>query len=70
MELWECDFLHMHSLAKYNDIYGYILSVIDVFSKYLYLVPVKTKSSAAITSAFRSLFDDDDSRSPVWVRTD
>ena len=60
----------MQSLAKYNDKYRYILSVIDVFPKYLHLVQVKTKSGPAITSAFRTLFHDDDSRRPVWVRTD
>jgi len=49
--------------------YRYIISVLDVFSKYLHLVPEKTKSGPAITSAFRSLFHDD-SRRPVWVRTD
>ena len=31
MDLWECDLLDMQSLAKYNDKYRYILSVIDVF---------------------------------------
>jgi len=62
----ECDLLDVQSLAKYG-IYRYILSVI-VFSKYLRVVPVKTKSSPAITSAFGSLFHDEDSRRPVWVR--
>jgi hypothetical protein len=33
-------------------------------------VPAKTKSGPAITSAFRSLFHDNDSRRPLWVRTD
>jgi len=44
MNVWECDLLDLQSLAKYNDTHRYILSVIDVFSKYLHLVPVKTKS--------------------------
>ena len=57
------------NLSKYNDTYRYILSVIDVFSKYLHLVPIKTKSGPAVTSAFRSLLHDD-SRRPLWVRTD
>jgi len=64
---WKCDLLDVQSLAKYNDMYRYILSVIDVFSKYLQLVPVKTKSGPSI---FLSLFHDDDSRRPVWVRRD
>jgi transposase InsO family protein len=48
----------------------YILCVIDVFSKYLHLVPVKTKSGPHIASAFRSIFHHDDSLRPVWVRID
>ena len=70
MDLWECGLLIKQSLIKYNDMYRYILSVIDVFSKYLHLVPVKTKRGPAITSAFPSLFHDVDSRRPVWLRTD
>ena len=69
MDVWECDILDMQSLAKYNDTYRYILSVIDVFSKYLHLVTIKTKSGPAVTSAFHSLLHDDSSR-PLWVRTD
>ena len=45
------------------------LSVINVFSKYLYLVPVKSKNGPSIASAFRSIFHDDSCR-PVWVLTD
>jgi hypothetical protein len=69
LDVWECDVLVTQSLARYNDMHRYILSVIDVFSKYVHLVPVKSKSGPSITSAFRSLFHDDHSRRPVWVRT-
>jgi hypothetical protein len=62
-DMFECD------LARYNDNHGYILTVIDVFSKYLHLVPVKTKSGPSITSAVRSILGDT-KRRPVWVRTD
>ena len=70
MDVWESNLLEVQSLEKYNDTYSYILSVIDVFSKYLHLFPVKNKSGPSITSAIRSLFHDDDSRRPVWLRTD
>ena len=69
VEIWECDILEMQSLAKYNDTYVYVLSVIEVFSKYLHLVPIKTKSGPAVTSVFRSVLHDDSHR-PFWVRTD
>ena len=70
MDVCEGYLFDMQSLAKYNDMHRYILSVIDIFSKYLHLVPVKTKSRQSISSAFRSLFHDDDSRLPVLLRTD
>jgi len=57
-EGWESDLLDVQYYAKYNDNFRYILSVIDVFSKFLYLIPVKTKSGPAVTAAFRSIFDD------------
>jgi len=73
MEVWECDLLDVQSYATYNDNFRYILSVIDVFSKFLYLIPVKIKSEPAVTAAFRSIFVDKPklhSRRPVLVRTD
>jgi len=40
----------------------YILSVIEVFSKFLHFVLVKTKSGPSNVLAFRSTFHEDDSR--------
>ena len=43
----------------------------DVFSKFLHLVPVKTNSVPFVILAFRSIFPDDESRRrTIWVRTD
>jgi len=68
MDVWECDLLDVQAYAKYNDNYRYILSVIDVFSKYLHLIPIRTKSGPSVASSFRSIFHD--RRRPIWVRTD
>jgi len=73
MDVWECYLLDVQSYAKYNDNFKYILAVTDVFSKFLYLIAVKTKSGPAVTAAFRSIFDDKPKLSTwrhVWVRTD
>jgi len=59
MDVWECDLLDVQFLAKYNKMHKHILSVIDVFSKYLHLVPLKSKCSTSISFIFRSLFHDD-----------
>jgi hypothetical protein len=56
IDVWECDLLGVQSLAKYNDIQKYILSVMDVFSKYKHLVPVTTKTGPSIASEFCAYF--------------
>ena len=40
MYVWEWDLLDAQAYAKYNANYKYILSVIDVFSKFQFLVPM------------------------------
>jgi len=41
MYVLECDLIDIRVLFRSNDNYIYILSVIDVFSKFLHLVPLK-----------------------------
>ena len=43
MGVWECDFVDVRTLSKYNDKYKYLLTVIDVFSKFLYNVLLQSK---------------------------
>jgi hypothetical protein len=68
MDVWECDLVDVQALGKYNDNFKYILSVIDVFSKFLHMVPLKSKTGTAVTAAFQSVLPQ--RRRPVWVRTD
>ena len=73
MDVWECDLMVMQSLRKYNDKYKYLLSVTDVFSKYLQIVPLRLKTGTALSSAFRSIlakYSKPVRRQPIWVRTD
>ena len=66
------DVVDVRALGKFNDRYVYILSAIDVFSKFLHMVPLRSKTGTAVTSAFQSIFKDPryGRRRPVWVRTD
>ena len=58
-------------LRKIKDNHRYILSFVDVFSKFLYMILVKTKSGRLVALALRSIFDERkySSRRPIWVRT-
>ena len=55
-DIWSADIKDMQSLSKQNKHYKYLLTVIDLFSKYAYAIPLKSKSSAATINAFKSLF--------------
>ena len=74
--LWEIDISGLISLKKYNNNnYRYLLQVIYVFSKYLYSVPLRTKTGKEVAAALESIFRDPKytkpiRRRPVWVRTD
>ena len=45
----------LNSLSKYNK-YKYLLNVIDMFSRYVWRVSLKEKTSTSISSALKSLF--------------
>ena len=42
-EIWAADLLDMQALAKYNNGIKYLLTVIDIFSKYVWSIPLKRK---------------------------
>lgn len=65
---WCADLADMSSYARVNNGYRYILTVIDVFTKYLWLVPIKTKQPANVIAALTTIIDS--GRRPHRLRTD
>jgi hypothetical protein len=75
MDVWECDLVDVQSFAKYNDGYRYLLTVIDVFSKFIHILPLRVKTGKAVASVFLSVLGDKRYSKPIvrrpnWVRTD
>ena len=75
MDVWECDLLNVQALSRHNDGVKYLLSVIDVFSKFLHMVPLRFKSDKDVSAAFQSVLEDPrylkpSKRRPVCFRTD
>jgi hypothetical protein len=68
-DLWQADLICWESLAEFNDGYKYILVVIDVFSKYVYTVPLKSKSADSVVNAFETIFEKI-TRMPMQMSTD
>ena len=46
-------------LATQNDGHRYLLTLIDAFTKYLHIVPLKSKTTKAVIEAFESVLNDD-----------
>jgi len=44
-DLWQTDIIEMHPYSRFKG-YHYILTVIDVLSKYAWTVPLKSKSGS------------------------
>ena len=55
--IWGVDLADMQLLSKFNKGIKYILCVIDLFSKYALVVPLKDKKEASIVNAFQSILD-------------
>ena len=55
-DLWQADLVNLSSISKYNDGYKFLLTVIDVFSKVAWVIPLKIKSGQALTETIHTLF--------------
>jgi hypothetical protein len=54
-DTWQIDLVDMQKHAKLNKGFHYILTIIEVFSKYAWAIPVKRKNGNYTTLAFRSV---------------
>ena len=54
--IWQADLCDVQNISKYNDNFKYILTVIDIFSRYAWAVAIKRKFGSHIIEAFESLF--------------
>ena len=56
----------MQAFSKFNRKVKYLLAVIDVFSKYGWLIPLKDNTGKSVASALETIFKD---RKPekMWV---
>ena len=53
--IWGADLANMQSLSKYNKGIKYLLCVIDLFSKYAWIIPIKDKKETSIVDAFKKI---------------
>jgi len=67
---WQADLVEMQPFARENRGYRYLLTVIDILSRYAWAVPVMRKSAISMLSSFKTLFKQAKSRKPRLLQTD
>ena len=53
--IWGADLADMQLISRYNKGNRFLLCVIDIFSKYAWVVPSKKKKGVSIVAAFQSV---------------
>jgi len=65
---WQADLVEMIPYANLNDGYRYLLTIIDLFSRFAWAVPLRNKTGGEVTTAFRHVFAQ--GRRPERLQTD
>ena len=66
-EIFAADLVEMQKFAKLNKGYRYLLTSIDIFSKYSWVIPLKDKRGITIKNALQKIFKE---RKPKFLWTD
>ena len=66
--IWGADLEDMQLLSKYNKGIRFLLCVIDIFSKYAWVVTLKDKKGVSIVKAFQSILKQSNRKpNKIWV---
>ena len=66
--IWGADLADMQLISKSNKGVRFLLCVIDIFSKYAWVVPLKDKKGVTIVNAFQKILDDSQGKpNKIWV---
>ena len=58
----------MKLLNKYNKGYKFLLCVVDMYSKYAWVIPLKDKNDISIVNGFQKIINDSKRRpNKIWV---
>ena len=55
--IWDADLSDMQLIIRSNKVIYFLLCVIDIFSKYAWLIPLKDKGGITITNLFQQILN-------------
>ena len=65
-DIWAADLVDMQAFSRFNKGIKYLLMVIDIFTKYGWIVPLKTKTGMEVAEGLKSIFKNHKPRL-LWV---
>ena len=66
--IWGADLADIQLISKYNNGIRFLLCVIDIFSKYICVVPLKDEWDITITSDFQKILEELNQRpNETWI---
>ena len=65
--IWCLDLVEMQQFSKWNKGFRYLLMVLDIFSKYGWIVPLKDKKGETVAKAFKTIFKEGRKPEYLWV---
>ena len=66
-KIWAADLADMQALSEENEGYKFLLLVIDTFSKYGWIVPLKNKKGETMVKAFKTIFEEGRTPGKLWT---
>ena len=65
-EIWAADLIDIQAFSKDNNEIKYLLTVIDIFSKFVWIIPLNRKTGQEVANAFSTILNE---RRPskMWV---
>ena len=66
--IWGADLADMQLISKFNKGFRFLLCVINIFSKYAWVVPLKNKKGVSVVNTFLNILDDSKRKTnKTWV---
>ena len=56
--IWDVDLADMQLISKFNKGFGFLLCVIDIYSKCAWVIPLKDKKAITITNVFQKILEE------------
>ena len=66
--IWGVDLVDMQLLSKFNKGFRFLVCVIDIFSKYAWVIPLKDKKGISIVNALQIILKESNRKpNKIWV---